>query len=393
MTPKHLLTLLGFVLAAARLQGQNPADLNPRGKVEVFIQHLVKVARIDPAKYRSLVLEYEVGSALRELAHERAHAGEAGGADAHEAHDEAIDSPIGASQESEFLQSALKDVFPEYAEATRLRDEKKLADASQLARNLAGKSDPYLAANANLLLAECDLALAEAAAQDKPMEPAVLERVIALCEKLVQKDRLYLVDDHKACEIIAASFERLNKPLHAFIQYALLVTDYKDAPPEVVARARAKIEALGEVEGAGKPIGTVANWMNKVDKLLGQEITRRDPTQAREIEIVSALDKLIELQEARERQTCPNCGSSACRGQCKNRPKGNRSQRPAQVSALVHAKGEVLLHGVSSADATSIWGQLKERDASQALQGFRGKLPPRYERLLEQYYKTLSKTE
>ena len=51
------------------------------------------------------------------------------------------------------------------------------------------------------------------------------------------------------------------------------------------------------------------------------------------------------------------------------------------------------LHGVSRADAGTIWGQLKERDASRALQGFRGKLPERYERLLEQYYKNLSKGE
>ena len=59
----------------------------------------------------------------------------------------------------------------------------------------------------------------------------------------------------------------------------------------------------------------------------------------------------------------------------------------------MNAKGEFLLHGVSRADATSIWGQLKEKDAAQALQGFRGKLPARYEKLLEQYYKNLSKTE
>jgi hypothetical protein len=43
--------------------------------------------------------------------------------------------------------------------------------------------------------------------------------------------------------------------------------------------------------------------MNSVEKLLAKEVTARDPTQEKEIEIVSALDKLIELQEARERKT------------------------------------------------------------------------------------------
>lgn len=61
------------------------------------------------------------------------------------------------------------------------------------------------------------------------------------------------------------------------------------------------------------------------------------------------------------------------------------------MSALSQSKGEVLLHGVSRGDPGSIWGQLRERDAAKAMQGFRGKLPARYERLLEQYYKNLSR--
>jgi hypothetical protein len=53
----------------------------------------------------------------------------------------------------------------------------------------------------------------------------------------------------------------------------------------------------------------------------------------------------------------------------------------------------VLLHGVSNADPSSLWGLLKEREASRTIQSFQGKLPPRYERLLEQYYKSLSRLE
>jgi hypothetical protein len=64
------------------------------------------------------------------------------------------------------------------------------------------------------------------------------------------------------------------------------------------------------------------------------------------------------------------------------------------MSAIPPAgKGEVLLHGVSSADSSTMWGLLKEREASRALQSFQGRLPARYERLLEQYYKNLSRIE
>jgi hypothetical protein len=134
--------------------------------------------------------------------------------------------------------------------------------------------------------------------------------------------------------------------------------------------------------------------MNQVEKFLKEELTAKDPTQTHEGEVVSALDKLIELQEARERKTCSNCGGSGCRGGCRSgRAGGSRSQNPAQVSSLPQAKGEFLLHGVSQGDRESIWGQLKEKDASRVLQSFRGKLPPHYEKLLEQYYKNLSKIE
>ena len=63
------------------------------------------------------------------------------------------------------------------------------------------------------------------------------------------------------------------------------------------------------------------------------------------------------------------------------------------MSALAQAKGDVLLRGVSRGDSSTIWGLLKDKEAARALQGFKGKLPPRYEQLLEQYYKSLSKTE
>ncbi|MEM7232595.1 MAG: hypothetical protein AAF517_10495, partial [Planctomycetota bacterium] len=118
-----------------------------------------------------------------------------------------------------------------------------------------------------------------------------------------------------------------------------------------------------------------------------------EATQSQEGEIVSALDKLIELQEAKERQSCKNSGSCAG-GACKNngKPKGNRSKNHAKVSALPPAgEGRTVLRGVSRAGADSIWGQLRNKDASRALQSFSGKLPARYEKLLEQYYRDLSR--
>lgn len=58
---------------------------------------------------------------------------------------------------------------------------------------------------------------------------------------------------------------------------------------------------------------------------------------------------------------------------------------------MVEAEGSTHLHGVSQGDPGSLWGLLKERQGAEALQSFRGKLPERYQKLLEQYYRNLSR--
>jgi hypothetical protein len=207
-----------------------------------------------------------------------------------------------------FLERALKDIHADYARVATLLEAGKLEEGREAARALQGSSDPYLAAHACLALVEAEFrALAEkSGAAESPSSPGKAtiedwERIIRSCERIVEKDRLYLARDHRACELIALAFERLGKPLLELVQYAILLTDYNDLPGDVVERVKARIAKLSEE--TGQPLTTVADWMNEVEKLLGKEITTKDPTQRKETEIVYALDKLIELQDARERKT------------------------------------------------------------------------------------------
>jgi hypothetical protein len=295
------LVLQCLLAAAAPLAAQSPADLHAREKTEVFIQHLAKVAKIDPSRYQALVLEYEIGNALTELS-----AGLSAGQSAAEGDESPKEkgscgaSGVGAN----FIDRALKEIHPEYARAAQLKSEGKVAEARQAAQAIESHPDPYLAAHARLLLAELAFEEAQAAGESRDNERGnerAYEKVISLAEKIGQNDRLYLLKDHRACELIAISFEKLKKPLLEMIQYALLLTDYDDLPPEVEGRAKTRLAALdGEF---GRPLTTVSIWMNKVEKLLNREITGKEPTQKEEKEIVSALDKFIELQEARERKT------------------------------------------------------------------------------------------
>jgi hypothetical protein len=356
-------TVLSILVLGAVLRADHPSEFTTRDKSEVFIQHVVKFLNLAPEKYQALVLEYEVAAALAEAAP----AGDPGAA--------AILSVTG-----DFIANALAQLYPEFGEARDLARGGKDDEARGRLRPLSQHLDPYLAANARLLAAEIDFRAAQ------------YDSVIQTCQTLVNNERLRLSEDYKACELIARSFAALEKPVLEFAQYYLLLIDYQELPPELEKRAQSRLQELNDK--IGQPLDLVAGWMNQVEKALKKEVTG-DETQKQEKEIVTTLDKLIELQEAQERQSCKNCGNcagGACRGN--GRPRGNRSSSPALVSALPPpGEGSVNLLGVSRANADSIWGQLRLRDASRALQSFSGKLPARYERLLEQYYKDLAREQ
>ncbi len=387
-----------FFGPTALLQAQHPSAFTAQEKTAAFIQHLVKVAQVDPLKYQALVLEYEIGRALDEL-HEYEHAdvaaGEGDGHANHEDHAGAEHKADGSccAQPSlsldagDFIETALTELFPEYGRAKESLGRGDAKAAVRAAQELARASDPYVAAYGQLLLAESTYDLVSAGDQEHDYAT-----VVELAQVVLEKHRLFVVQDYRACELIALAFEALERPLLEAAQYMILLTDYRDVPQRVSARVKQRLDELSGV--VQKPLHTVANWMGEVERLLSDEVTGSDPTQVRETEILTALDKLIELQEARERNTCGNCGGGNCQGQCRGgKPGGNRSRSPARFSQLVQAEGRVLLHGVSRGHPGTVWGQLKAKDGARALQSYSGKLSPRYERLLKEYFKRLSDEE
>ena len=363
--PLRTMTTLSVFLVFGTLAADETFDFTAHEKTEIFIQHIVKFMKLDPAQYQAMVIEYEVAVALEEISSIMKSA------------------PSGQnSLRSNFIRNALQEIRPDYSKALEHFEAKRNEAAIQAAEPLLQDVNPYVVAHARLLRAELDFRAEK------------YEKVIERCEIIAHKERLHLADDYRACELIAQSFNKLEKPILELAQYLILLVDYEELPPDVQRQAKSRLAALKNV--AGEPLHTVAGWMNQVEKFLGREITSTKPTQVKERAIVSALDKLIELQEARERNTCKSCGGNCKGGACKNggNPKGTRSRSPALVSKLPPpGKGEYNLRGVSRADASSRWGQLMEKEASRTLQSFSGKLPPRFQKLLEQYYREVSQNE
>ncbi len=263
--------------APSPLCAQHPSEFTSRDKTEIFIQHLVKTMKLDPTRYRAMVLEYEIGSALREISPE-----------------------IAADLDTvDFIRSSLRELYPDYHSASMYFEGGKTEEAaSTLAKldtsALGNRPNPYLHAYAMLLEAEIDFSKER------------YKQVIEKCNRLNREARTLLIADWRACELIALAYNRQKETLLEFAQYALLMTDYDNLPGTLKQRAEERLAVLKDEHG--KPLQTVAGWMNQVEKLISREITSEAPTQKQEQGIVVALDKLIELQEAVERHTCPDCG-------------------------------------------------------------------------------------
>jgi len=259
------------------LSAQHPSEFTSRDKTQIFIQHMVKTMKLDPTKYRAMVLEYEIGSALRDFSPEIA-------AD--------LDT-------TDFIQNSLRELYKGYDKACNAFENGDDAEALSLLGKLDDKSlgdrpNPYLLAYARLLQAEIDFRAKR------------YKKVIESCDLLTRQARTLLLPDYRVCQLIALSFNGSGESLLEFAQYALLLTDYENLPAPLKQKAEARMSELKDENG--KPLQTVAGWMNRVEKLISKEVTGDAPTQKQERVIVTALDKLIELQEAVERQTCPNCG-------------------------------------------------------------------------------------
>lgn len=348
--------VLGLVLTGpAALRGQAPYELRRADKIELFLQHLGKVVQVAPEVYQSFLLEYELARTLGELGTSRP-----------------------GSLSGDFIERSLGRLHPEFASAVERQRAGELEEACGAFEALARGGDLYLGAACELHLAEIDHALGRHAASR------------SRAEAVIAGSRRYLLEDHRACELVALAFRAAGKPLMEYLQYRLLLTDYKEVPAEVERRVKERLAELGPSNA--RPLSLVSDWMRSVESLIDELDTSEDPTRHKQIEISSALDKLVELQEARERNACSNCGSGDCGGACRSgQPRGSRSKKPASSSRLADRDGGVNLHGESQGDASKVWGLLREREGAEALQGFRARLPERYRRLLEQYYTGLSR--
>jgi len=252
-------------LSAGPLGAQDPLDLTPGEKSELFLEHLLRFAGTPREKVMELALRYELAAALS-------------------AEEEAEVDLVG-----DFIRDAMLETLERFRDGVRAVEAGKDGDAAPIFQELAAGRDPYAKAYARFEIAK----IHERAGRHT-------EAVEAL-DRLLRENRMHLIPDAEARLLSARCYETLKRDLIAYLEYLLFLIQFPDAPKAMRDDATAKAQAL-EAK-IGKPLTHVASRMDKIGEWLGEEKTSDDPTQKEERELVSALDKFIELAEERERRT------------------------------------------------------------------------------------------
>jgi len=169
-------------------------------------------------------------------------------------------------------------------------------------------------------------------------------------------------------------------------------------------------QKLGRESESLNPLEQVLGKMGVVERRLGRNDVGKY-TQKKEIEIVKILEDLIKQIEKQPQQDSPSPSSGKKKDKKKEqdgKKKKNRmnkqmqdpnrsrnaqpgSQRQKKVFEKVMPPEEKKLLSPKGGKKADEWGRLKERDREDAEAASKEKFHPKYRRILEEYYKELSK--
>jgi len=171
-------------------------------------------------------------------------------------------------------------------------------------------------------------------------------------------------------------------------------------PPDATLRERMQRELGSAAEAEdGNPLLSVARRMRDAEDQIGRNNTGAD-TQTLQKQIVSDLDRLIEQARKRCKQCKPgNCKPGAQSVASRSSPKspgqpkpGTGSDTPAATSNA--EPGQATPQRPDMAEMQDVmkrlWGELPQRDREQMLQSPPEEFLPKYELMIEQYFRRLT---
>ncbi len=259
------------------------------------------------------------------------------------------------------------------------------SNAEDFQKLLAAATDPALKAHATYFLGRTHLNLDEF---DKACE--CFEKVrgeLANGTPWTDEATLFLGYAYARRPELEEDKERLYKARAKLCLEALAPLD-GSKPVYGACPERARESAswlLKELMGEGSgPLLELARRMDTVEHSIDHEKTGR-PTQKRQEQIISEIDRLIALMREKEQS-----GDGKGNGQ-----KGNKSSKKGNAGSprpksILPESGEAGPIRNQKSGGSADWGQMNEKEREKALQLLKEKFPERYKEIVEQYYKSLA---
>lgn len=273
-----------------------------------------------------------------------------------------------------FVPDALAVLYPEFRGALQAYDEERVGDAARLLEPLTKHADPFLAVNAAYYRAR---ALAEQNLLEEA--EAFLSGLTSVADARLElrtpyAPHLYFLRAY--CEAANLRYDAAAATLRDVLER------FPDAPEAVLVGARQlRLELERREVGT---LGEVADVMTySAVRLDADDAGER--VQARQEQVLTMLDKLIEQARQREQQ------SQSGGKQGKSGPQQQPS-RPRDVSEAPPSGpgGETRLHESPRAQPGEMWGRLPPAERERILQSLKERYPSRYRQLVEQYYRSLA---
>jgi hypothetical protein len=150
-----------------------------------------------------------------------------------------------------------------------------------------------------------------------------------------------------------------------------------------------------DLSGNDDPILDLGRRMKEVERMIGQRNTSAG-TQQMQRQIAADIAALIERLRQQRQQPSPGSSNPSPKepqpGQPQPQPGDRDSDKPAEQSQdrAGNRQDEPLEIGVMEDLLKDVWGHLPERVRRQMLSGSAERVLPKYQKLIEQYYKRLA---
>ncbi|MFO0807858.1 MAG: hypothetical protein U0746_04475 [Gemmataceae bacterium] len=228
------------------------------------------------------------------------------------------------------------------------------------------------------------LAYAKAVAGKRIYEEALEALRAATPEQVVDPAAFYF---HKA----VAEHAMIQKK-EASGSIARLLDDVADAPDRYKMVATLMYFDMQGWKDDDKDLGQIAKLMDNIERRLDQ--SRGGPkTQEIQKKVVFRLDELIkdvenQMKNGGQPVACPGADPQNGKG-----PSSNQPNQPQPDSQIQTNAGPGVVDQKKLQHLVANWGKLPEKDRAKAMMELTKDLPPRYREVIENYFKTLAKSQ